>query len=302
MNRGVKTEASAAAARAVDALAARAPRCEECGALLEYGHYAGCPTLPAPVPVETCPTCQRIPPHHKLGCVAGVAISAGVVQVPPNPDALRRAGPKAPEEEAPPSGETSAAPALLPSSGALPADPETGEVRPAAAPVVAEALLLLPSSIDDSAHYPGTIKVGSRTRCAECEQFYPCSTAEAAERRRLTPDQVKTLAMVDVGWHIEERSPDPLNVQTFPGLVVGYVDDEERGRIFTVVRWKYGKPRFEKVAAGDVDPFTVGPFNAKSARDTYRQLAKFVGERTGTADEIEPRSLATALTLSQSVI
>lgn len=57
---GVRRDWRDAAASANDALVARAPRCDECGRMLEFGHYGGCPLSSAPA--------VRKAPGHDEAC------------------------------------------------------------------------------------------------------------------------------------------------------------------------------------------------------------------------------------------
>lgn len=295
MNRGPREAPS----HAVDTLAAPGAVCGECGAM--RGHYIGCSILPPPVMAELCPECSRTPPYHTLACSRGTAAglispaaaspSGAAVPSTAAPDAT------APEEEASASA-TVPAPALHPSSGAA---AHIAPARQALAAAGPRPVRLLPDPPDVSDHFPGDVKVGSRYRCAECGEFIPCSALLAAEAWP-TPDQVRALEMVDVGWSIEQRTADPLRPRVVKGIVIGFEDDDERGRIFTIIRFRQGTPWFDPIPAIEVEPNFIGPPNVAFSRSTYRDLAAWVGKRTGTADEREVRALTNALVLAQTVI
>lgn len=153
--------------------------------------------------------------------------------------------------------------------------------------------------VDD--HQPK--QFGTLTRCELCMELYPCSTIETAKAMAAAP--VALLEMVDVGWFVAERYPAQLDPppRRVRGIVAGYRDDEERGRIYTLVNADSGRPAIRELAARDVDP-NMGDDalpNSKYVRSAYRHLAAYVGKQTGSADGSDVRYLAMALALSQAV-
>ncbi|MCA1571959.1 MAG: hypothetical protein LC798_16940 [Chloroflexi bacterium] len=322
MNRGSTEAAGTAASLANDALVARAPTCPDCGNLLELGHLVGCAALPPPVPVELC--------AGETPTSSGHANEGGTE--PPTAAAL--VGP--PDywvcDDCAGGGHDRCKGYTRPlpycevqcrcACGATPLPDERPDVDPVTGEVDVERLRtdfvagirrqladlgprpprLIPDPPDVSDHEPGETKVGSRYRCAACDEFHPCSTIEKALAYLPTPDQLEALAMVDVGWSVERRTADPLRPRIPRGLVVGYRDDPDLGRTFTVLRFKGGFPTYDRIDAIDIAVEFVGPPNSKSTRDAYRGLAEWVGKRSGTADENEPRALATALALAQTVV
>ncbi len=162
------------------------------------------------------------------------------------------------------------------------------------------ALLGRLSDLDDlEDHQPKTF--GALTRCEACMELYPCSMAERAKAAASAPGEL--LEQVEVGWFLAARYPDQLDPppNRIRGIVAGYRDDDERGRIFTLIRWKHGLPCVRELAARDVDPHMGDDAlpNAVFIRNTYRGLAAHVGKRTGTADGTEVKYLAMSLALAQ---
>jgi len=152
--------------------------------------------------------------------------------------------------------------------------------------------------IDD--HEP--VQYGTLTRCFVDGQLYPCASVE--EFDRLNKLNAELLSLVDVGWFLAARYPDQLDPppRRVRGVVAGYRDDDERGRIYTLVSVDRGRPCIRELAARDVDPNMGDDALPNSAfiRGTYRMLAAHVGKQTGTADGTEVRHLAMALALAQS--
>lgn len=149
-------------------------------------------------------------------------------------------------------------------------------------------------NVDD--HQP--VEHGSLTRCEVDGQLYPCATIEKA--KRYASLDVAVLEMVDVGWTVFEWVPPQLDPRPIGGIVAGYTDDEEAGRTYTVIGWKYGAPAVRKIAARDVDPQLIQMPNSRSRIATYRQLCRHVGKQTGAADGTEVRNIAMALALCQA--
>src|SRR4051812_33907524 len=87
--------------------------------------------------------------------------------------------------------------------------------------------------VDD--HQPK--EYGTLTRCELDGQMWPCSTVETA--RRIAAMPVELLEQVDVGWFLAEHYPEQMDPppRRVKGIVAGYRDDEERGRIYTLVNW-----------------------------------------------------------------
>jgi hypothetical protein len=139
---------------------------------------------------------------------------------------------------------------------------------------------------------------GTLTRCEVDSQIWPCSTVEKA--RALAGLDTELLEMVDVGWTVWERVPMQMDPRPRGGIVAGYTDDEDAGRVYTVLNWKHGAPAVRQLAARDVDHTSIAMPNAKSRRDFYRQLCRHVGKQTGSADGTEVRHIAMALALAQA--
>lgn len=154
----------------------------------------------------------------------------------------------------------------------------------------------LPELDDVDDHQP--VEFGTLTRCEVDGQLYPCSTIERA--KQLAEVDVEFLEMIDVGWTVWERVPMQLDPRPKGGIVAGYTDDEEAGRVYTVLDWKQGRPIIRKIAARDVDPHTVGLPNSRSRIAAYRQLCRHIGKQTGSADGTEVRDIAMALSLAQA--
>lgn len=153
--------------------------------------------------------------------------------------------------------------------------------------------------VDD--HQPATY--GTKTRCELDMELWPCSAIEAAQR--LTAVPVELLEIVDVGWFLAEWYPDQLDPppRRVRGIVAGYRDDDERGRIYTLVSADRGRPQIRELAARDVDPHMGDDALPNSAfiRAAYRHLAAHVGKQTGSADGTEVKHLAMALALAQAI-
>lgn len=148
--------------------------------------------------------------------------------------------------------------------------------------------------IDD--HQP--VEYGTLTRCEVDGQLYPCAKIERA--RALAAVDVELLEQVDVGWSIWERVPAQLDPKPKGGIVAGYTDDEEAGRVYTVLDWKHGRPITRKIAARDIDTGLIGLPNSRNRIAAYRQLCRHVGKQTGTADGTEVLDIAMALALCQA--
>lgn len=148
--------------------------------------------------------------------------------------------------------------------------------------------------LDD--HQP--VEFGTLTRCEVDGQLYPCSTIERA--KALAEVDVALLEMVDVGWTVWERVPMQMDPRPKGGIVAGYTDDEDAGRVYTVLDWKHGRPIIRKIAARDVDPHGIGMPNSRNRIAAYRQLCRHVGKQTGSADGTEVRDIAMALALCQA--
>lgn len=154
----------------------------------------------------------------------------------------------------------------------------------------------LPELDDIDEHVP--VVHGTLTRCAVDGQLYPCSTIERA--KELDAVDVALLEMIDVGWTVWERVPMQMDPRPKGGIVAGYTDDEEAGRVYTVLDWKHGCPITRKIAARDVDPLAVGMPNSRNRIAAYRQLCRHIGKQTGSADGTEVRDIAMALALAQA--
>ena len=146
------------------------------------------------------------------------------------------------------------------------------------------------------------VQHGTLTRCEVDAQLWPCSTVETA--RRISAMPIELLELVDIGWFLAERYPDQMDEppRRTKGIVAGYRDDEERGRIFTLVSAVAGRPRIRELAARDVDP-NMGEDalpNSKYIRSAYRSLAAHVGKHAGAGDGTDVKYLAMALSLAQS--
>lgn len=148
--------------------------------------------------------------------------------------------------------------------------------------------------VDD--HQP--IRHGTLTRCEVDAQLWPCSTIESA--KAVAELDTELLELVDVGWTIWERVPEQMDPKPRGGIVVGYTDDEDAGRVYTVLNWKSGAPAVRQIAARDVNHRAVELPNSKGRRDFYRQLCRHVGKQTGSADGTEVRYIAMALALAQA--
>jgi hypothetical protein len=148
--------------------------------------------------------------------------------------------------------------------------------------------------VDD--HQP--VEHGTLTRCEVDGQMWPCSTIEKA--RTLAGVDVALLEMVDVGWTVWERVPVQMDPRPKGGIVAGYTDDEDAGRVYTVLDWKAGRPIVRKIAARDVDHQAIGLPNSRSRIAAYRQLCRHVGKQTGSADGTEAQDIAMALALCQA--
>lgn len=148
--------------------------------------------------------------------------------------------------------------------------------------------------VDD--HQPK--EYGTLTRCEVDGQLWPCALIEKA--KRLAGIDIALLEMVDVGWSIWTWTPAQLDPRPIGGIVAGYTDEEEAGRVYTVVDWKAGRPITRKIAARDVDTGTVGLPNSRNRIATYRQLCRHVGKQTGSADGTEVLDIAMALALCQA--
>lgn len=161
-------------------------------------------------------------------------------------------------------------------------------------------MTLLGTIPDVSDHYGETH--GTLTRCALDGQLWPCSAID--EAKRLLDAPVELLEMIDVGWFLAERYPEQLDPppRRVKGIVAGYRDDEECGRIYTLVDGVGGRPRIRELAARDVDPHMGDDAlpNAKYIRSAYRFLAAHVGKHTGSGDGSEVKHLAMALALAQA--
>ncbi len=149
--------------------------------------------------------------------------------------------------------------------------------------------------IDD--HQP--TEFGTLTRCEVDGQLWPCSTIETA--KALAELDTELLEMVDVGWTIWERVPMQMDPRPKGGIVAGYTDDEDAGRVYTVLDWKHGRPIIRKIAARDVDHLSIGMPNSRNRIAAYRQLCRHIGKQTGSADGTEVRDIAMALALAQAV-
>jgi hypothetical protein len=152
--------------------------------------------------------------------------------------------------------------------------------------------------VDD--HQP--VEHGTLTRCELDGQLWPCSTVETA--RLVTTIPVDLLEMIEVGWFLAARYPEQMDPppRRVRGIVAGYRDDPERGRIFTLVGASGGRPRIRELAARDVDP-SMGDEarpNSMFIHNAYRSLAAHVGKQTGSADGTEVKYLAMALALAQA--
>ena len=139
---------------------------------------------------------------------------------------------------------------------------------------------------------------GTLTRCELDGQLWPCAPIEKA--KRLADMDISLMEMIDVGWTVWQWAPPQLDPRPVGGLVEGYTDDDEDGRVYTVVNFHHGAPVRHKIAARDVDPQMIGLPNSKSIRDTYRQLCAHIGKRKGSADGTEVRNIAGALALAQA--
>lgn len=148
--------------------------------------------------------------------------------------------------------------------------------------------------IDD--HQPA--EYGTLTRCESDGQMWPCSTIEKA--RALAALDTELLELVDVGWTIWERVPMQMDPRPKGGIVAGYTDDEESGRVYTVLDWKHGRPIIRKIAARDVDHLVIGMPNSRNRIAAARQLCRHNGKQTGTADGTEALYTAMALALYQA--
>lgn len=148
--------------------------------------------------------------------------------------------------------------------------------------------------IDD--HHPK--QHGTLTRCELDAQLWPCSTIEKA--KALAELDTELLDLVDVGWTVWERVPVQVDPKPKGGIVAGYTDDEEEGRVYTVLDWKHGAPLVRKIAARDVDHRAIGMPNSRSRLAAARQLQRHNGKQTGTADGTEVRNAAMALALYQA--
>jgi hypothetical protein len=142
------------------------------------------------------------------------------------------------------------------------------------------------------------VQHGSLTRCEVDAQLWPCSTIERA--RALAALDTELLELVDVGWTIWERVPMQMDPKPRGGIVVGYTDDEEEGRVYTVLNSKHGAPSVRQIAARDVDHHAIGMPNSRNRIAAYRQLCRHVGKQTGSADGTEVRDIAMALALCQA--
>lgn len=154
----------------------------------------------------------------------------------------------------------------------------------------------LPELDDIDDHQP--VEFGTLTRCEVDGQLWPCSTIETA--KALAALDTELLEMVDVGWTIWERVPMQMDPRPKGGIVAGYTDDEEAGRVYTVLDWKHGRPIIRKIAARDVDHLAIGMPNSRNRIAAYRQLCRHVGKQTGSADGTEVRDIAMALALCQA--
>lgn len=148
--------------------------------------------------------------------------------------------------------------------------------------------------LDD--HQPKTF--GRLTRCELDMEMFPCSALRRA--KELAAVDLELLEMVDVGWSVWARCPEQLDPRPQGGIVAGYTDDEEAGRVYTVLDWKHGRPFIRKIAARDIEPRSIGMPNSRSRIAAYRQLCRHVGKQTGSADGTEVRDIAMALALCQA--
>jgi hypothetical protein len=139
---------------------------------------------------------------------------------------------------------------------------------------------------------------GTLTRCEVDAQLWPCSTVERA--RALSELDTELLELVDVGWTLFERVPEQLDPRPRGGIVAGYTDDEDEGRVYTVLGWKHGAPAVRRIAARDVNHEAIELPNSRSQIAAYRQLCRHVGKQTGSGDSTEVRYIAMALGLAQS--
>lgn len=162
--------------------------------------------------------------------------------------------------------------------------------------MISALLGIIPELDEVDDHQP--VEYGALTRCGLDGQMWPCSTIERA--RALAAVDVVLLEMVDVGWTVWERVPVQMDPRPKGGIVAGYADDEEAGRVYTVLDWKHGRPAIRKIAARDVDTAAVGLPNSRNRIAAYRQLCRHVGKQTGSADGTEIRDIAMALALCQA--
>lgn len=158
--------------------------------------------------------------------------------------------------------------------------------------------------IDD--HVETTAIGDGRARCEACGYLWPCPTIRLRPRE-LDPAERELLELADiaVGYGVWARIPDGSELYPPGGIVVGIYeqpnDDGELVRMYRTAEMYRGRPRFHRIAAGDVEPSSIALPNAASVRSLARALAAHVGKQKGTATAEELDLLADALDLFHAI-
>lgn len=158
----------------------------------------------------------------------------------------------------------------------------------------------LVGTIPDAADHEPVV-YGTITRCAVDGQMWPCADVELFER--LSQIDLALIELVDVGWHLSARYPPQLDPppHLVHGAVIGYHDDDDAGRTFSLLSFRGPRPIIRDLSAREVDWQVAQLPNSAFLRDAYRRLAAVVGKAKGTADPSEVRYLTLALMLAQSI-
>lgn len=142
----------------------------------------------------------------------------------------------------------------------------------------------------------------TRQRCEACGWRWPCPEIRN-EPRQLDEDEKELLEVLDigVGFSLFRRLPEGsgLDERLNGGLVIGIHDDDETGRVYTLIYFDRGRARYMRLPAAEIEPAAVGLPNSKSIRDTVREACRIVGASKGLLGQDEIELIEHAFTLSR---
>lgn len=156
---------------------------------------------------------------------------------------------------------------------------------------------------DISDHVPRLVLFhdgSQRARCEACGWLWPCSTVSSTPAE-LTSDEKEIIEVLEigVGFFIWRRMPD--GSAGDGGVVIGWQDDDERGRIYTTLDFLRGRARFARIAASEISPIDIGMPNSASIRGYVRHLAGEVAKGKGAISPADVELLEHAFTLSRAL-